>query len=180
MATVTTEHERFLQSVIDHQSRLYGFVLALLANRDLADEILQEVNLTLLRKEADYQPETTFFAWACQIAFYQVLTFRKRRQRDALVFDEELLEMLAVEAERASHVEPDEQKRALRHCLKTLPAQHRELIARRYRGTSVIALSAESGRSTAAVSQTLYRLRAILKRCIERTLTRDAEAYECS
>ena len=179
MTTGPNEHECYLQQVIEHQGQLYGFVLALLADRALADEALQEVNLALLRKEAEYQPGTNFFAWARQVVFYQVLTFRKRRRRDHLVFDDDLLQLLVVDAQQATAAEPNVQRHALRHCLKTLSQRQQELLARRYGGTSVETLASEAGRSAASISQTLYRLRTLLKRCIERTLAGDAE-YECS
>lgn len=87
----------------------------------------------------------------------------------------ELLQLLMVDAEQIATADPGAQRQALRHCLKTLSQRQQELLARRYGGTSVEVIASEAGRSAASISQTLYRLRMLLKRCIESNLAGDAE-----
>ena len=158
-------HERFVQDTIACQGVLYAFILSLTADPDWADEILQEANLALLRKEKDFKPGSNFKAWACSVAFYQVLSGRKSRQRNRLVFDERLLNTLSEEGEQ--HVqEQDARRQALRQCLPTLSQSQTSLLQRRYRGDSVASIAADLGRSVGTISQTLYRARQALKECI--------------
>ena len=76
-----SSHERFVQDTIACQGMLHAFILTLTADREWADELLQETNVALLRKESEFDSGSNFQAWACSVAYYQVLTSRKARQR---------------------------------------------------------------------------------------------------
>ena len=163
-------HERFIQDLLACQGKLQAFILALVTERDFADEILQETNLAVLRKEAEFTSGTDFAAWACSQAFFQVLSGRKRRQRSKLVFDDELVQLLAHEA-LPQVQQQDARQAALRNCLSLLSDSQRQMLERRYSGESVQQIATLNGRTEAVVSQTLYRLRKLLKDCIERRQT---------
>jgi RNA polymerase sigma-70 factor (ECF subfamily) len=170
-----TAHEQFVQDTIACQGALYAFILSLTADPHLADEVLQETNVALLRKEQDFQPGTNFRAWACSLAFYQVLANRKTKQRSRLVFDDELLQTLAAQAQQLAEKQ-EARRRALRACLAKLSPRQVELLQRRYAGDSVARLATESRRSVGSISQTLYRLRHLLKDCIEKHLRTEGAA----
>ena len=158
-------HERFVQDIISSQGMLYAFILGLTADRDWADEVLQETNVALLRKEDDFTPGTNFKAWANNVAYYQVLTSRKSRQRNRLIFDEQLVESLSAKMQSTAE-EHEARKRALHQCLGGLSASQSKLLQRRYRGESVTEIAKRIGRSVGVISQTLYRARQALKECI--------------
>ena len=162
--------DEFITLLTASQASLYGCILALLPDRTAAHDVLQEVNLTLWHKAGDFEPGTQFLAWASRIAHFHVLNYRRRIQRDRLVFDEELLTLLADrQLQRASQESGREE--ALRRCLDELPDGHRELIAGRYApGASVQQLAEEHSKSVGAISQMLCRLREALLRCIESKL----------
>ena len=165
-----TAHERFVQDIIASQGMLYAFILGLTADRDWADEVLQETNVVLLRKEDDFSPGTNFKAWANSVAYYQVLTSRKTRQRNRLIFDEQLMQSLSSKMQPTAE-DHEARKRALHQCLDGLSASQSKLLQRRYRGESVSDIANEVGRSVGVISQTLYRARQALKDCINRKLT---------
>ncbi len=79
-----------------HRS-LHLYVMSLVPNRSDAEDVLQQTNLVLWREFPQFQPGTNFAAWACRVAFNQVLAWRKRRQRDRLVFSEAFLEAVSAE-----------------------------------------------------------------------------------
>ena len=162
-------HERFLQELLASQGALRAFILTLATEREFAEETLQETNLAIIRKEAEFTPGTDFRAWACSQAFFQVLSGRKRRSRQKLVFDDELVQVLAQEAlPEVQH--QDARQAALRYCLSLLSPPQREMLERRYAGESVQNIATQSGRTEAVISQTLYRLRKNLKDCIGRRM----------
>jgi len=162
-------HEQFVHETIAVQGVLYAFILSLTADPHVADEVLQETNVALLRKEADFEPGTNFQAWACGQAFYQVLAHRKTRQRSRLVFDDEMLQSLAAQGERLAE-QQEARRNALRSCLQKLSPHQSELLQQRYSGDSVSKMASQSRRSVGTISQTLYRLRQMLKECIEQQL----------
>ena len=92
--------EEFLRELTRHQRRLRGLVRCLLFDSRDVEDVWQDVNVTLLRKAGEFQPGTDFWAWACSVARYQVLTHCRRLERDRLVLDEELLGLIAEEVEQ--------------------------------------------------------------------------------
>jgi RNA polymerase sigma-70 factor (ECF subfamily) len=167
--------EAYLQQVIAAQPRLYAYVLTLLANATEADDVLQEVNLVLLRKASEFVAGSNFDAWAFRIARLQCMAYWKLQSRDRLVFDEQAIESLAEKVE-SRLVEVDARTHAMRNCLQKLSRKQLALLERRYEiGGSVKQMSAQLGRSEASISQTLYRIRNLLLECIRGQLATQEE-----
>lgn len=159
----------FITHLTMAQPSLWAYVLSILPDQVAAQDILQETNLTLWRKAQDFQPGTNFLAWACQVAYFHVLSYRRRARRDRLVLDDGVFSYLAErQADRAATL--DDRLLALRGCLEKLPPPSRRLLEERYApGNSVKELAEADGRSVAALSQLLYRIREKLLHCIETT-----------
>lgn len=160
------DSESFVALLTGSQNSLYACILALLPDRAAARDILQETNITLWSKAADFQEGTHFMAWASRIARYHILNHRKKMRRDRLVFDDSLFELLCErQAERVD--ESDRREEALRGCLQKLPPGQRELLEERYSASgSVQEIASREGKSVGAVSQSLYRIRETLLNCI--------------
>ncbi|MDA3925424.1 MAG: sigma-70 family RNA polymerase sigma factor [Kiritimatiellae bacterium] len=157
------------------QNDLFLYLCALTGKPDAARDVLQETNLVLCR-EMDrydperYDPERPFLVWARTVAYYQVLTWRKKQVRDRLVFDDGLLEDVVStlkENPSYSHTQLD----ALEQCLSKLPERMRKLVEARYKERQAVnELAAISGRAANAISASLYRIRQLLGACIEENL----------
>ena len=168
--------ELFVELVTRYQQRVYLFILSLLPNRADAEEVLQETNLVLWRKFDEFQPGSDFRAWAFQIAYYKVLSFRQRQNRERLLFSEEFLRKVATAATEIPDGF-DARQQALVDCIAKLSATDRDLINRRYRiGGSVRAVAEELGRSVNAIYKAVVRVRRALHGCIERTLAMEERA----
>lgn len=164
------DSDEFVILLTTAQPSLYACILALLPDRSAARDLLQETNLTLWRKADDFEAGTNFLAWACRIARYHILNYRRKAQKDRLVFDDTLFAELA-DRQAARVEEFDFRGEALRSCLEKLPFAQRELVEGRYaRGGSVQRLAEAQGKSAGAISQTLYRLRETLLNCVRQTL----------
>jgi RNA polymerase sigma-70 factor (ECF subfamily) len=164
---VQGENTDFLQSMVDCQRRLYAYILKLVVNTADAQDVLQETNLVLIRKQDEFSTIENFPAWAAHIAYNQVLAHWSKRRRDRLHFDDELLRQLADEGAGRIGL-PDSDLRVLGDCLDKLGPQDRELLGKRYE-TNLTArqIAPEIGRSAQAISQALYRIRCTLMRCID-------------
>lgn len=171
LANVSNNHdEQFVRDIAANQRRLYAFILRLVPKTADALDLLQETNMVLWKKKQDFRPGTDFGAWACRVAHYTVLTYRKKISREHLLFDDELLGLIAAEA----HVETgnfDEHLVALAECLQKLPPKDRDLLERRYADNlSPRHIAQAIDRTARAVAQALYRIRGTLLDCIDRTL----------
>lgn len=162
--------ERFVANLTGSQDALYTYIFSLLPSEDLARDVLQETNIVLWRKADEFNEQLSFMAWACGIARFQVKARRRNMQRDRLVFDNDLVDSLAVDAER--HVaDSGTSDRLLNECLDDLPAEHRELIVERYApGCNTRTLAAKLGRSVNGLGVSLFRIRQMLAKCVERKM----------
>lgn len=162
--------ENFVQLLTAHQGILFSYIRSLLPDSALVQDVLQETNLVLWRRSEEFEPGTNFVAWACKVAYFQVLAFYRDNKRDLMIFNIELVSMLAKQNEEKLAGSQDVQQ-ALTSCLAKLPEQSRQLIQKRYApGGSVQSIAAEQGRSVGAISQMLYRIRQLLQECVQKTL----------
>jgi RNA polymerase sigma-70 factor (ECF subfamily) len=160
--------EMIVGLIARHQPEIHRYILSLLPDRMLADDVAQETNLVLWRKAAEYDPAQPFLPWALTVALYQVKAARRDAGRDRHVFDDSLVELLASECREDPHADLEQ---ALEKCLQELPQRQRDLILARYApGSSVQDLAAERRQTPTALSLALMRIRKALETCIERKL----------
>lgn len=166
--------EEFVQLFTRFQRRLYLLILSQLGSTHDAEEVLQETNLVIWSKYHQFDLSTNFFAWAAQIATYEILKFRQRQQREKLRFSPEFVELIGQEALERSE-EMERRRLALEQCLQKLRPGDRVLIRRRYQpGERGKELAAELGRPPNSVYQSLGRIRRLLLECINRRLAAEA------
>jgi RNA polymerase sigma-70 factor, ECF subfamily len=103
----TGDVEAFGQLLRSVQVRLYGYIVHLVGDRNLAEDVLQEVFLIIYRKIGWLENPKLFRAWAYRIASRQSFRHLKKEMRwSNQVTDEELLNnMPAVETEAAYDAE---------------------------------------------------------------------------
>ncbi len=164
-------NERLVGSLTANQGRLYAYILSLTADADAAHDVLQQTNLVLWRKVSEWPDDAPFMAWACRVAYYEVLSHRRDQHRDRLTFDESLLARLAEESPERGDAEGDPRQRALRKCMARLSEDHRRLLEERYAGAGTVGEIARSrGWTVGSVSQALYRIRQDLLACMRHRL----------
>jgi RNA polymerase sigma-70 factor (ECF subfamily) len=159
----------FVELLGQNEQQLNAFVLALVPHWSDADEIVQVTRIRLWEQFDQYDPAKDFAGWARTIAYFQVLTHRKKAGRRSAILSQTAMEKLAEEAE---HIQGTSARHeALAECLQRLPASQREILSRCYSGdTSIQLLASDLGRSFNALRQSLFRLRKSLYQCIERRL----------
>ncbi len=84
-ASTSTSNDRrtqeYLRLLGQHEARLVGFIFSLVPHWADADDVAQEVRIALWNEFDKYDPAKDFGAWARTIAYYEVLTYRKKRQK---------------------------------------------------------------------------------------------------
>jgi len=141
----------------------------LVGEEHAAKDVLQETNVTLLKKSRDFTAGSNFTAWSFRVAYFEVLTWRRRRSRDRLSFDDDLVESIAESVETLAPGYEDRLE-ALQKCLPLLPDRQRELVERRYlKSESVQDIARDLGFKANAASQILFRARTNLLKCINQT-----------
>ena len=162
--------EIFVQEIAEHQNRLFGYIFSMLGDHTRASDVLQETNLVLWRKRAEFRSGEPFLPWALAIARFQVLAHVRDRGRDRCLLDADLVEGLAQETEKqVEHLEAIQQ--SLRQCLANLTPSNRDLIQRRYyRSSSIQEIADSLDRGVSAVKVALLRIRRSLADCVRQRM----------
>ena len=121
------DHESFVRALTRCERVIRAYIRgAGISRPEDVDEITQEVSLIAWQKFDHLENVDEFPRWACVIARYRVLEFRRKRFRDRLVLDDKVFELLVKEALE----ETDRNEAILRHlerCLEELPPTSRKV-----------------------------------------------------
>ena len=158
----------FVDLMTQFQGRLYGYILALSADPDAANDILQEANIVLWKQSQQFELGSNFKAWAFRIAHFQFMAYRQRQLRDKTLFSDELLATLANEVREADDTH-EVRAAALEKCLERMPARSREAIRLRYADELKVSDMAEKlERNANSIYQILFRARQWLIECVQK------------
>lgn len=149
------------------QLRLMAFICKLTGGASESEDILQAVNLTLWRQRRDYDPSRPFFNWACTIAKYEIMTWRKTAARSKLVFSDAFIDRLA-DHFAASADNANLRLAFLEQCRRELSAPLRQLIDLAYTDRLPLAqIASRLNRTTGSIANSLYYARHLLRLCVE-------------
>jgi RNA polymerase sigma-70 factor (ECF subfamily) len=149
---------------------VFGFLFARVGgNRAVAEDLLQETLLEVVRSAADFRGDAAAATWVCAIARRRLARHYERERRAEvaqsqlrLVLDEDADKDTAADVERR-----DEVTRALGR----LPALHRQVLVLKYLDQlSVQQIGDQLGRSTVQVQSLLQRARDGLRRELSETV----------
>lgn len=155
------------------QPRLYAYILSLVANRTDAKDVLQESNRVIMRKIGELKQADRFGAWAYKIAYFQSLSFLKKRKRDRHSFGDELLENLS-DLSVGVDDETEGTLRRLENCLAKLQEKPRSIVSDYYYGgLSTKDIAAKRGLAANHVAQILFRARKALFECMTQSENSD-------
>ena len=149
-----------------HGQRIYAYLVTLTTNDADAEEIYQEVGMTLWEKFDQFTPGSNFQAWARQIALNKVRSFRQLRRHATMLCSPEFLDAIdQTIAEDAGTL--DAQHKALADCFNKLSPKHQDLIEQRYQpGATPSSVAGKTGRSVKAIYEALRRIHNALFDCV--------------
>jgi len=150
----------------EYRERIRRFALKRLRDPVESEDVCQDVFLDVHRSIASFEGRSSFTTWIFGIANHQVHRRFRRRGRDHISLESQLLEDLAVDRPRIeARVDAarvlDDLDRALE---SEVSARHREIFHRRYRdGLATREIASEIGRSNQSVKISLFRTRRALE-----------------
>lgn len=160
-------YEEFVRHFARHEGELRRFLASFIPSWGEVDELLQQTAIVIWKKFDQFQPGTDFMKWACVVARFEALSFRRKSARDRLVFREDVLELMAEEAAEEMEGRKKEHE-ALETCLKAMPERQRQFVTLAYTpGIKIQDLATEAGSTPAAFYMRLKRLRSNLMKCVE-------------
>ena len=110
-----------------HHVRVYRFVLRLVRNESVAEDLISDVFLDVWRQAGRFEGRSAVSTWMLAIARFKALSALRRRP------DQELDEAAAEAIEDTSDnpevaLEKKDKSAVIRKCLEGLSAEHREIV----------------------------------------------------
>ena len=165
--------ERAVALLLSHRAMLLGYIVSIVRDPDLAEDVFQNVAVVVLDKAGAVANDAEFPAWARRVARLESLTALRKRKRAPELLDQSVLEMLE-DHWAATETAPAPARKALRECVEKLSPYARQLIRMRY----VDDLSAQDvadrlNRSPNTIYVALSRTYRHLAGCVQRRLARE-------
>ncbi len=161
---------------VQHLPALRGFVLSLVSNFGLVDDIVQETFITVTKKAGDYEPGSNFRAWVWTIARFKTLQMIEKQGKAGECLSPEVIETLC--QHESSQEWPMEAKLGkLPDCMAKLAPKARQAIDLRYMQSMRPPEIASAMQWTVeAVHVALARARVALRDCVDGAIAAEAAA----
>lgn len=150
-----------------------AYVFSVISNFHTAEDVIQQVAMTVVSKFETYDPSRPFSAWARGISRFKILQYFQKHQSELPLLDPHALELLQ---ETHDRLEPEweEMKAALKHCSAQLKPRAQEVLTLRY-GNNMKPkfIGSKLGMTPTAVTSLLHRVRSVLRNCIQKRIRRE-------
>lgn len=180
-AVKSGDTESFRGLVDRHKSRVYGILMSLVGDEDLAEELAQETFVKAFTGIAGFREDASFGTWLVQIAIHGARDHRRRmsrlRQRRVVSLDA-LREARRYELEPAddrrwadprTRVESREEEGLVREALEQLPPEYREvLVLKHFDGWSYEQIAESTGDTVGTLKVRAHRARRLLRDSLEK------------
>jgi len=164
--------ERLSRLWMEAEPSVQAYVFAAVSSVYDAEDVVQQVALTVARRFDEYDGARPFVAWVLWLSKSRIADHYRKQGRERLVFSDALMHQIA---EALIQRQPDRAERndALEKCLDKLPEKSRQMLALRYEEDAPMERVAEAIESSAsAVRVMLFRIRNLLADCVQRELQR--------
>lgn len=158
MLQVRSGHIGLLAELFERHNRpVFGFFYRMTGNRELSEDLVQDVFLRILRYRDTYQPQTSFTAWMYGIA-RNALIDNMRKKRPESSWEDGLPELQSSEQPVDERLRARQETILLQKALASLPADKREvLILSRYQNLRYDEIGRILGCEPNAVKQRVFR-----------------------
>jgi len=159
-----------LSRLLSSRAWLLSYIRALVRDYALAEDVFQEVCLTMVRRQAEIVPGRGLEGYFLKAARHAALAAIEKTQRLGASLSTDLVDALDAAWERSAR--PDEPWRlnVLRSCIEKLQDRARRLLSLRYDGLlSGKALADRIGTTTSGAYVALSRVHSVLRKCVARS-----------
>lgn len=159
----------FVQGLfVQHLPALRGFVLSLVTDYSLVDDVVQETFLVVTAKAGEFQRGSNFRAWAWTIARYKVLQILQKIPKAEQRLSAEVIESLCA-TEAAEDWPAEERLHHLAECVRQLAPKAKQAVELRYQQAhKPPEIARLMGWTVDAVHVALSRARVALRECVQR------------
>lgn len=158
------------------QPTVTAYIRALLRDHHDSEDVTQATVQYIVEHFDDFDPSTSFTAWAIGVARYRIFECIRQRQRHARVLSDEVIQMLP-DAFVAIEDKIIPQQDALEHCMKKLNDRSKRVLYRKYyEGARHEEIAKLLEIAPNSVTVLLRRIREALAKCIESRMASEEAA----
>ena len=163
--------QEFIQLLVAGQSRIYAYIMTMVANRNDADDIMQETTSMMWQKFDTFETGTDIVAWGVAIARFRILEFRRKKKINSKIhFSDRTFAELEKESQAGLH-DIDDYISALRKCVQELPSRDKALVNLKYeQSLAVKDISMRVGKTVQNIYHHLSRIHTLLLSCVKKTI----------
>lgn len=167
--SATPEQLALVQGLfVQHLPALRGFVVSLVSDYSLVDDVVQETFLVVTAKAGEFRRGSNFRAWAWTIARFKVLQALQKIPKAEQRLSDEVIESLCA-TEAAEEWPAEDQLRHLAECVGQLAPKARQAVELRYQQAhKPPEIARRMGWTVDAVHVALSRARVVLRDCVQR------------
>ncbi len=174
---MSLDHDSVLRLLLGHRAMLVGYILSIVRDRHLAEDVFQNVSLLVVRKREALRAAADFPAWARTIARFEALNAARKRDHAPQVLDAALLDALEEPWRAGDAAAPSATLDALRACLERLTPHARRVVELRYReNLSGRTLAEKLARPLNTIYVALARAHRALAGCVRMRLSQEGIA----
>ena len=179
------DREAYRLLVDHHRDRVFGILVRMTSDRDLAAELTQEAFVKAYLKLDSFRGDSSFGTWVIQIAIHAARdTFRRNRrdQMHGVVSLEQFLEQSATrqipadkhQRDALSQMQLREVRERLEREIEALPAPYREVfVLKHVEGWSFDRIAEATGDSVGSLKVRAHRARRMLRDALTRPIRRE-------
>jgi len=160
----------FIERLVhEHHAGLRAYIRALGILPDSVDDLCQESFLVAFRRFDEFDAERDAGNWLRGIARNLAANERRKQGRKSRLMASGLTNFFLQQADEVLAEPAEDWQELLHSCLEELPDSGRELLMQRYgAGDLAESMAAKWQMRADALRQKLFRLRQLMKRCMER------------
>ncbi len=165
--------DEFLKLLQPCQSRLFGYLYALLHNLSDTEDVMQQAVMAMWAHFDDYDRRRNFVNWAIQFVKLTAMNSLRARRRSRITFDQDLVALMAEDCppQEEEFGSLEGYRDALVRCMDRLALSDRDLIRLCYfERCSIKAVADRLGRAPQSVCNSLRRIRGALFDCIQESV----------
>jgi RNA polymerase sigma-70 factor (ECF subfamily) len=176
--TLQGQQQAFASIVMRYQQYVFTLALRYVNNRELAEELAQDVFVKAYRCLADFKGESKFSTWLYTIVNTTCLSYLRKKKEQSISLDNDNILALAennVHNEKASdRLEQKTQKELLNKAIKLLPEADARVITLFYQAEqSIEEIGIIMGIDANNAKVRLFRARHKLKEILERKYSKE-------
>ncbi|MEM9488278.1 MAG: sigma-70 family RNA polymerase sigma factor [Myxococcota bacterium] len=175
------DEKAFRQMVERHRDQVFNVIYRMLGNREEAEDLAQEVFITVFKSIDSFRGESKFSTWLYRITVNhsknRIKYLARRHDRDQHQYDETLIKTSAESALTAptqaprpdKHLEGVELERLVQRCIAELDEDHRALLVLRdIQELSYDEIGSITGLPAGTVKSRLHRARLALRKKMQK------------